>query len=421
MESSLLHIPLENAKQQPDWGDSAQVQRVRDALTARPGLVSDKDVGVLRSQLARVALGEAEVVQAGDCAENPDECTSAQVSRKAAVLDLLAGTMKLGGHRPVVRAGRVAGQFSKPRSRPTEWVGDVELPSFRGHMVNSPEPSAEERRPDPLRLVTGYMAASDIMEHLGWGRRNRSTGPETPVWTSHEALLLDYEVPMLRRTVDGDLVLASTHWPWIGERTRQTDGAHVSLLANVVNPVAVKIGPNITTSELLTLCERLDPERDPGRLTLIVRMGVGVVAERLPALVQAVRAAGHPVVWMTDPMHGNTVTTAHGYKTRHLAALREEIREFRQVVRAAGGFPGGIHLETTPEEVVECVEDQQCDEQVGNPYTSFCDPRLTPSQATQVLGAWTEGNTTSETRSSPPGKPLVVLGPQSGEHGEETT
>ncbi|MGK5638852.1 3-deoxy-7-phosphoheptulonate synthase [Streptomyces sp. URMC 126] len=390
MTGDPLPLPLETALQQPRWDDPDQVRRVRETLAGRPGLVTEAGVRALHAHLARVAAGEAEVVQAGDCAEDPDECTAAHVARKTAVLDLLAGSMKLAGGRPVLRVGRIAGQFAKPRSRPTEHVGGLVLPVYRGHMVNGPAPLPEERRPDPLRLVTAYMAAVDIMSHLGHPDEDGRTRVEQPVYTSHEALLLDYELPLLRRTDGGGLLLSSTHWPWIGERTRQADGAHVRLLAEVVNPVAVKIGPDIGTGELLALCRTLDPERRPGRLTLIVRMGAALVADRLPALVRAVRSAGHPVVWLTDPMHGNTVVTPRGRKTRYVRTLQREIRAFRAVLAEAGAFPGGVHLETTPDHVTECVLDAREADRAGEISTSFCDPRLTPDQALQVLTAWAE-------------------------------
>ncbi|MFD8431000.1 3-deoxy-7-phosphoheptulonate synthase [Streptomyces coelicoflavus] len=381
----MLPIPLEKARQQPDWESRSQVLRAREALAERPGLVRAEDVRTLLAHLALVSEGGAEVVQAGDCAEDPTECTQDHITRKVAVLDLLAGAMKLAGGRPVLRVGRMAGQFAKPRSRPTEWEGGVELPVYRGHLVNGPAPDPEERRADPLRLVTGYMAAAEMMSHLG---RARVTGIDQPVWTSHEALVLDYEVPLLRRTPEGELLLSSTHWPWLGERTRQVDGPHAALLAQVANPVAVKVGPSTEPADLLALCALLDPGRRPGRLTLIVRMGAGTVAERLPPLVRAVRTAGHPVVWLTDPMHGNTVVTRQGRKTRFVRTLRREVHEFRSVLAEAGAFPGGVHLETTPDRVTECVLDESEADRAGEVYTSFCDPRLTVGQALDVLDAW---------------------------------
>jgi 3-deoxy-7-phosphoheptulonate synthase len=377
------------AEQQPDWGDPAQVQRVRSILAARPPLVRLEDVLTLRALLAKVAQGEAHVIQSGDCAEDPEESTAAHVWRKSAVLDLLAATLKMATHAPVLRVGRIAGQFAKPRSQPTERVGELELPVYRGHMVNAPHLSPDSRDPDPLRILTGYMAANDIIEHLGWRRPpSEQQSIEPQLWTSHEALLLDYEIPMLREAADGRRWLGSTHWPWIGERTRQLEGAHVALLSGVVNPVACKVGPRMTEGEIVDLCDRLDPGREPGRLTLISRMGADAVADRLPPLVEAVRAAGHPVIWLTDPMHGNTVSAPSGHKTRLVATVADEVRGFRLAVLKAGGVAGGLHLETTPDEVTECADDIAGLDSVGERYASFCDPRLTPAQAARVVSAW---------------------------------
>lgn len=378
------------ALQQPEWSDLLQVSRVAEELAARPTLVQADDVATMRTQLGKVALGEALVVQSGDCAEDPQECTPHDVARKTAVLDLLAGSLGLITGKPVLRAGRIAGQFAKPRSTVTEVVDGLTLPSFRGHMVNGPERDAESRQADPLRILIGYMAASDIVDHLGWreGAAGRDA-VEPLVWTSHEALLLDYEIPMLRIDEQGRLFLGSTHWPWIGERTRQVDGAHVALLSQVANPVACKVGPTMEPDELLALCERLDPWRDPGKLTLIARMGAEAVAHRLPPLVEAVRRAGYPVIWLTDPMHGNTVTTADGYKTRLVETISLEVSRFVAAVRGAGGVPGGLHLETTPDDVTECATKEADLSSVGERYTSFCDPRLTPGQAVSVVSSWT--------------------------------
>jgi 3-deoxy-7-phosphoheptulonate synthase len=385
---ALLDVRRKTAAQQPQWEDRARIRRVREELATRPALVSAADTERLRGMLARVAAGEATVVQAGDCAEDPAECVVGYVARKAGLLDVLAGTMKMITHKPVVRAARIAGQFAKPRSNPTERVGDLELPVYRGHMVNSPEPDPEGRRPDPDRLLMGYRAASDAMGHLGWRGPSRLSIIDTPVWTSHEALLLDYEIPMVRTDDDGQLLLTSTHWPWIGDRTRQLDGAHVELLSRVLNPVACKVGPTSQVDDLLALCERLDPERAPGRLALIARMGAGRAPGLLPPLVRAVKAAGHPVVWLCDPMHGNTITAPDGLKTRLMDTVVREIEEFQSAVRAGGGIPGGLHLETTPDEVTECVSSECHLAEVGTKYTSFCDPRLNPSQAIHAVTAW---------------------------------
>lgn len=385
----IREISVRGALQQPAWTDLLQLSRVRETLAARPALVRPDDVGTLRTLLSTVASGRALVVQSGDCAEDPQQCGPEHVARKVAVLDLLAGVLGLIAGRPVLRAGRIAGQFAKPRSQPTEVVGGVELPVFRGHMVNGPEADPESRRLDPLRILTGYMAAGDAVEHLGWRERgagHHAVGPQ--VWTSHEALLLDYEMPLLRTDDEGRLFLGSTHWPWIGERTRQLDGAHVAMLSQVANPVACKVGPSMEPGELVALCERLDAWREPGRLTLIARMGADKVAGRLPRLVEAVREAGHPAIWLTDPVHGNTVTAPGGHKTRIVETVAQEVSRFVAAVRDAGGVPGGLHLETTPDDVTECADTEADLTSVGERYTSFCDPRLTPSQAVAVTSAW---------------------------------
>jgi 3-deoxy-7-phosphoheptulonate synthase len=376
------------ALQQPEWPDYTSVQQVREKLAIKPPLVRGEDVHTLRSLLVRVAAGQLHVVQSGDCAEDPAECTPGYVARKAALLDMLAGVVKMTTHKPVLRVGRIAGQFSKPRSKPTELVGDVELPAYRGHMVNSPEPDPLLRRPDPSRLIAGYRAASDAMRHLGWCDTAWQLRAEAPIWTSHEVLLLDYELPMLRRDDQGQVLLTSTHWPWIGDRTNQVDGAHVALLAEVVNPVACKVGPSMSPDKLVALCERLDPRRTAGRLTLIARLGANAVADRLPPLVAAVRAAGHPVVWITDPMHGNTVSGPDGLKTRFLETIIREVENFQCAVSAERGVAGGLHLETTPDDVTECVINESMLDRVGDKYTSFCDPRLNPKQAISVVSAW---------------------------------
>ncbi len=337
---------------------------------------------MLRALLADVAQGRMHVVQAGDCAEDPAECTPEHVARKVGLLQALAGVVQMRTALPVLKVGRIAGQFAKPRSAATEWVDGQALPAYRGPLVNDPRPDPAARRPDPTRMRLCFEAARRAARQL-W-----HPVPEARVWTSHEALVLAYEAPQVRRHDDGAYYLTSTHWPWIGERTRDVNGAHVNLLAALANPVACKIGKTATPAEVLALADRLDPQRDPGRLTFISRHGAEAVGTRLPRLVAAVRAAGHPVIWLCDPMHANTVSAADGRKTRMLNAILREVDEFQAAVAAAGGVAGGLHLETTPFEVRECVADET---ELSSPverYTTLCDPRLNPEQALAVAGAW---------------------------------
>lgn len=263
MGNILADIDRAQARHQPEWDNPSQVELVRAMLSSVTPLVTAAQVENLRSHLARVATGEMQVLQAGDCAEDPAECTAGHIQGKTGLIDLLAQNLETATGKQTLRVGRIAGQFSKPRSSRVEKLGDAELPSFFGHMINGPEPTHESRRPDPLRMLTGYMAAREIMMQLGWvGSAPRLDG--SVVWSSHEALLLDYEISMLRELDGGRHWLGSTHWPWIGERTRQINGPHVALLAQVVNPVACKVGPSMTVSEIVELCDRLDPEREPG-------------------------------------------------------------------------------------------------------------------------------------------------------------
>jgi 3-deoxy-7-phosphoheptulonate synthase len=338
--------------------------------------------------LAEAASGTYQIIQAGDCAEDPAESGPQDINRKIGLIDALAGVMKINTGRPVIRIGRIAGQFAKPRSSPTEVVDGQELPVYRGHLVNGPAPTLGERRADPDRMLACYAAAEQATTFLR--QRTGAWMPPTgaPVWTSHEALILDYERPLLRRTAGGQSFLASTHLPWIGERTRDPEGSHVRMLAHVANPVACKVGPTMTPAELVNLCARLDPGREPGRLTLIARMGVSQVAAKLPALVAAVRDAGYPVSWLCDPMHGNTIKTFMGLKTRSVHTVIEEIVAFQQAVADAGGIAAGLHLETTPDDVTECTWNEARSADVGRRYTTLCDPRLNPQQAFAVAGAW---------------------------------
>ncbi|MEU7799814.1 3-deoxy-7-phosphoheptulonate synthase [Micromonospora arborensis] len=376
------------ARQQPRWDDPAAVAAARGALAREPVLVDAAAVTALRDVLARVAEGAAYVIQAGDCAEDFAESTATDVMRKANLLDVLAHALQRATRRPVIRVGRIAGQYAKPRSQQTEQVAGQVLPVYRGHLVNGPEPDPVSRRPDPGRLLQGFQVAATVMTHLGWRAPARTVALGAPVWTSHEALLLEYELPQLRMADDDRVFLSSTHWPWLGNRTRQLDGAHVALLAAIANPVACKVGPGVGAAELVALCERLDPHRQPGRLTLIARLGARETASRLPHLVRAVRRSGHPVIWLVDPMHGNTVVTPAGLKTRYVETIVQEVRDFQHAVRAEGGVAGGLHLETTPDDVTECAADASHADAVGNKYTTLCDPRLNAGQARAVVGSW---------------------------------
>jgi 3-deoxy-7-phosphoheptulonate synthase len=390
-EDEMRRWRLMPAAQQPAW-DGWLLGRTRALLAGASSLVRWRDVTTLRTQLAEVALGRRQVVQAGDCAEDPAECTPQALAPKAALVDDLARVMRVHTGLPVVQVGRLAGQFAKPRSHPHEFHAGVQLPVFRGHLVNSPQPDSLLRRADPLRLVTCYQAAARAMSFLAERNSGWQAELSGPLWTSHEALVLDYELPLLRRAADGRILLTSTHWPWIGDRTRQLDGAHVRLLATVSNPVACKVGPTMDVADLLALCRVLDPDREPGRLTFIVRLGADLVSDRLAPLVAAVRAAGHPVIWMCDPMHGNTMTTAQGQKTRYVDTVTSELRRFRAIVENEGAPPGGLHLETTPDHVMECVPNESEVGRIGaagtDDYRSFCDPRLNPGQAVEAVMAW---------------------------------
>lgn len=386
---------ITTAEQQPDWGEALQVAAVRAQLARLPGLVSSDETHQLRALLAQAAEGRYHVIQAGDCAEDPAECAPSTVMRKAALIDALAALMTANTGKPVLRVGRIAGQFSKPRSSSTEVVGGIELPAYRGHMVNRPEPTAQARRPDPTRMLDCYHAAYAAVAQLRQRVSSWAAPSGAPVWTSHEALVFDYELPMLRRTPSGGTLLASTHLPWIGERTRDPDGPHAMMLARVANPVACKVGPTIEPDELLALCARLDPECQPGRLVLIARMGADAAGHLLPPLVSAVRLAGHPAVWLCDPMHGNTVKLPDSRKVRYVKTIVAEINAFQQAVAAAGGIPGGLHLETTPFDVTECAWDDPAELQIrdeGRMYAkqpvSHCDPRLNPTQAVEAVSVW---------------------------------
>jgi len=371
---------------QPQWSDHPQYELARRRLAAAPALVSAAELAELGTALAGVSAGEAVLLQAGDCVESLSECTAKHVTAKLAVLDTLAELLSARAGAPAVRVGRIGGQFAKPRSRATEWYGGRELPTFRGHMINSTLATPPARQPDPRRMVLAYDAGAVVTDLVGQ-RRLAATGP----WTSHEALVLDYEESLVRLDpATGTRYLASTHLPWIGERTRQLDGAHLALMASVANPVACKIGPTAAPEDVVRICQLLDPGRIPGRLVLIVRMGRHAIADALPAVVAAVRRAGHPAIWLSDPMHGNTVRAGNGMKTRYLSDVAAEAIAFRHILEGLGQHAGGLHLEVAAADVTECVGATVPDDAtLRSRYWTLCDPRLNPDQAAALINTWT--------------------------------
>ena len=421
------------AAHRPEWPDEARAQAVRERLQVLPPLVFAGEARALRAALADVASGRAFLLQAGDCAESfHDFSKQFSIRDKLKILLQMSVVMIYSSAVPLVKVGRIAGQFAKARSEPTERVGNVDLPSFFGHMVNDDSPTVEARTPDPERMIRAYYQSAatlnllraftkggfaDMAQVHMWnqefvaasleGQRYeliaaeidralafmRACGidvvesrqlHEVDVWTSHEGLVLDYEEGLTRRdSLTGDWYDCSAHMLWIGERTRQPDGAHVEFFAGVHNPIGVKLGPTATPEEALELCERLNPARIPGRLTFVIRMGAGHIDAALPPLVDALRDAEHPVVWVCDPMHANVFRTASGIKTRSFEAIMAELLEFFAVCRRTSVWPGGVHLEFTGEDVTECLGGSEAvlEEALTTRYESLCDPRLNARQS----------------------------------------
>jgi 3-deoxy-7-phosphoheptulonate synthase len=376
------------AGQQPAWHRHPARARCRQSLLAAPPIVSPAELTALRRSLAAVAAGEARVIQAGDCAESFYECTDQHVQAKIGTLDLLADQLAQHTGQPVVRVGRIGGQFAKPRSQPTERHAGVEIPVFRGHMVNSEVPRRAARVAEPRRMLWAYEASVRVLDTLRAHREARACRrePGSGPWSSHEALVLDYESALVRTNAGGTTFLGSTHLPWVGERTRQPGSAHLRLLSTSSNPVGCKIGPSCTFDELVRLCATLDPERTPGRLVLIPRLGHNRVTDVLTSLVAAVRRAGHPAIWLCDPMHGNTTRTASGVKTRRLGDIVAETRAFTEVLLRQGQHLGGLHLEVAADNVTECVDNGGVTvDTLARRYTTLCDPRLNPPQALELI------------------------------------
>ncbi|MEV5712126.1 class II 3-deoxy-7-phosphoheptulonate synthase [Actinoallomurus sp. NPDC052274] len=417
------------AAQQPDWPDPARLQDVAAQLSKLPPLVFAGECDQLKAHLAAVARGEAFVLQGGDCAETFSGATADDVRNKLKTLLQMAVVLTYAASVPVVKIGRMAGQFAKPRSKPFEVRDGVELPAYRGDIVNGFDFTPEARVPDPERLLRAYHAAAvtlnltraftqggyaDLRQVHAWnhdfvaespaGRRyERLAGeidralafmhaagadPEefhrVEVYSSHEALLLDYERALTRVDSRSGLPYdVSAHFLWIGERTRQLDGAHVEFMRHIRNPIGVKLGPTTTAEDALALIERLDPDREPGRLTFVTRMGAKRIREHLPALVEKVTASGAQVAWICDPMHGNTFESESGYKTRRFDDVLDEVAGFFEVHRALGTHPGGVHLEFTGDDVTECVGGGHdiVDDDLHQRYETACDPRLNRGQA----------------------------------------
>ena len=440
------------ALHQPDWPDPVAAEAARERLSAMPPLVFAGEARRLRESLAQVAAGRAFLLQAGDCAESFHDFSAVSIREKLKVILQMAAVLTYGSMLPVVKLGRIAGQFVKPRSSPTELVDGIELPSFRGHMVHGDEPNTAARVFDPARMVQGYHQSASTLNllraftkggfadltkvHL-WNQEFVASSPEgrryeaialeieralrfmaacgidleaernlheVDVWTSHEGLLLDYEQGLTRRdSLTGDWYDCSAHMLWIGERTRAADGAHVAFFAGVHNPIGVKLGPAATAADVTALCEALNPGRIPGRLTLITRMGAGRVEEALPPLLRAARQGEHPVVWVCDPMHANIFKTESGYKTRRFEDILSEIQGFFAACLSEGAWPGGVHLEFTGEHVTECLggSEEVLEDHLDRNYATLCDPRLNARQSLDLAFRVAELMRAAEERGAP--------------------
>ena len=380
------------AEQQPHWRCHPNYLKIREQLSLAPPLVTMAELDTLARELAAVAAGDGYLLQAGDCAESLNECTPADIAAKLKMLHALGDILAAHRAGPVVRIGRIGGQFAKPRSQAVEWHRGHELPVFRGHMVNSELPTITAREHDPGRMLCAYSASEQVhrLLRIDRGKRAATQRPGgSGVWSSHEALVIDYEGSAIRTDgVTGMSYLSSTHVPWVGERTRQPQSTHIRLLSSVRNPVGCKLGPTVTGEQALRLCALLDPDRVPGRLTFIVRMGAQRIWDTLPPIVKSVRRAGYPVIWVSDPMHGNTVRTSQGLKTRQVVDVIAEAIAFRSILEGLGVHPAGLHLEVAVSDVTECVGGAVREEILPHRYTTLCDPRLNPEQAAHVLRAW---------------------------------
>ncbi len=420
--------------QMPEYTDAEALAGAEARLSQYPPLVFAGEARRLKAQLGAAARGEAFLLQGGDCAEAFDQFSADAIRDTFKVMLQMAMVLTFGAKVPVVKVGRMAGQFAKPRSAPTETVDGVELPSYRGDIINELPFSEGARTPDPAKMLQAYTQsaatlnllrafskggyadmnkvhswtlsftdgekaaryremASRISDALDFmraaGINNGSTEALQTVdfYTSHESLLLEYEEALTRLdTTSGNWLAGSGHMIWIGDRTRQPDGAHVNFASGVLNPIGLKCGPSMTEDDLKALMAKLNPQNEAGRLTLIARFGAGKVSEHLPRLIRTVQAEGANVVWVCDPMHGNTIKSASGYKTRPFDAVLREVREFFGVHKAEGTIPGGVHFEMTGQDVTECIGGLTAvtDENLSDRYHTACDPRLNASQSLEL-------------------------------------
>ncbi|QDT02227.1 Phospho-2-dehydro-3-deoxyheptonate aldolase [Rubripirellula lacrimiformis] len=421
------------ALQQPIYADPQELDAVVDELSTRPPLVTSWEVERLKTQLASAARGDAFLLQGGDCSESFDACRADPIEKKLKVLLQMSLVLVYGMRKPVIRVGRIAGQYAKPRSSDLETRDGVELPSYRGDCVNRSPFTAQDRCPQPANLIGAFDRSAQTLNYLralteggfadikhpeNWeldfvtqssrsgqyhqmvrgisdsldllgviGGVSRSDLSRVDFYTSHEALLLPYEQALTRRAIarDGWYNLG-THYPWIGDRTRQIDGAHVEYCRGIRNPIGVKVGPSTTADGLIELLDVLNPSREAGRMTLICRFGASKIAGCLPALIDAVVASKHPVLWSVDPMHGNTITTDQGIKTRHFDQILDEVRQAFAIHAEQGTVVGGIHLELTGNEVTECIGGSGGlgSGDLVRAYESSVDPRLNYEQAMEI-------------------------------------
>lgn len=422
--------------QQPEWPDLPQLAAVEETLRERPPLVFAGEARRLKDALAKASAGEAFLLQGGDCAESFLEHNANNIRDTFRVLLQMAVVLTFGAKKPVIKVGRLAGQFAKPRSSGMETQGGVSLPSYRGDMVNGMAFEASVRRPAAKRLLQAYSQSAstlnllrafaqggyadlhevgrwnldfsrqstaaqryrdlaerladtlDFMAAIGLNSANTPQIAEADIYTSHEALILEYEEALTRiDSTSGDWYDCSAHMVWIGDRTRQPDSAHVEFLSGIKNPIGLKCGPSLKPDELIRLLDKLNPEDEAGRLTLIARFGADNVRDMLPPLVEAVKREGRTVLWSCDPMHGNTIKAAGGYKTRACNQILAEVRGFFEVHEALGTHAGGVHFEMTGRNVTECIGgavDRVEVEDLNDRYHTHCDPRLNATQALEL-------------------------------------